>query len=202
MKFEVKNYEALPKQNISKKTKIITIVILVSILMLIVIKIAAPFFILPSEIRELNKHINLPYKFGTSIEEFDIKTNEWKQYNRYNRITYYNDEDNFGFSGFPDLSCAYKFTKYATSKPGFSVFGIHIGDEVSEADKILKDYGYKLEEDDYRFALYKRGRVDITIGIKKVEPEIKTEYSLPNEIVDVISIMLHHTDWLLNGYYK
>lgn len=118
---------------------------LVSILMLIVIKIAAPFFILPSEIRELNKHINLPYKFGTPIEEFDLKNYECEK-NRYNEISYYNDKDNFGFSGFPDLSCTYKLTHYGTSKLEFFIFGFQIGDEIREVDKILKKYDYDLKK--------------------------------------------------------
>lgn len=40
--------------------------------------------------------------------------------------------------------------------------------------------------------LYRKGRIAINIGIKKIE--IGTVYPLTQEVVDVISIMLDNTD--------
>lgn len=189
----IKNY----KIAIKKKIKI---VICLAIMVIILIKFASPFFVLPNEIRELNSNSNLPYKFAAPLEEYYFEHNEWKRDVEYQSIYYSNQAgDYLLFKGFPDLSNSYKFSYYHTKSPKISVLGIQIGDNIDEAEYILLNYDYKkLKSDDYS---YKKGRITIRIKIQ-LNPSKNNIVDPVRNSVDEISISLYSTDWLHKGYYK
>lgn len=94
--------------------KRIILVVLVMILY-IIYKITSPYIATPSEIKELNKNIDLPYNFAEEVSEEDfilLEKQGWvRSYIVYTGIAYTNDKDDLIiFSGYPDLSNRYKFT--------------------------------------------------------------------------------------------
>ena len=198
---EVDENVILKNKNLKSRKRRIKFGIFLTLLIITVVKIMLPFFILPNEIRELNKNSNLPYKLGASLEEYNLENEELECYESYNKINYYNDNDFLVFSGFPDLSCPNKLIYYATSRPEIDIFGVKIGNTMEETDRTFKKNHYKVEDKDHRYAIYKKGRIKITVSIKQVQystdiVEVLCEY------VDAIAIDLHYTDWLHKGYYK
>lgn len=107
--------------------------------------------------------------------------------------------DQLVFKGFPDLSSDYKLVYYRTFTSDLSVFGISKGDKLSDLNNILSDYGY-ISIMDNKLIHFKKGRVTITVDIKKINTDTS-----PNDIVDIIDgfyIDLYCTDWLGKGRYK
>ena len=199
---EVDENVILKNKNLKSRKRRIKFGIFLTLLIITVVKIMLPFFILPNEIRELNKNSNLPYKLATPLEEYCFEIGEWECYKQYNNIiSFYNDNNYLTFNGFPDMACSYKLTYYATSRPEINIFGVKVGNTLEETDRILKKNHYKLEYKEYSYATYKKGRIKIDIGIKQVQYSTDTE-ELLYEYVDSISIYLHYTDWLHKGYYK
>ncbi|ROR25329.1 hypothetical protein EDD66_11191 [Mobilisporobacter senegalensis] len=164
-------------------------------------KIISPFYIIPSEIKELNENINIPFKFATPLEEYDFEEGEWERIEDYCKIFYSGSKgDYLRFNGYPDLSSTYKFTGIITDNPEVSFFGIHIGDEMAIAKDILKKYGYKCYNDDMSYEYYKGG-IEFNVGVKRIFYGTDTEEYV-DETVENISIQIDSTDWLRKGYYK
>jgi hypothetical protein len=179
-------------ENVKKKKKIRTKIICGIIVLLIISIIyneVLPFFISPREIQELNKNINLPFKFGEPLEKYNFAGKEWNESEGPYGIYYTNiNGDYYGFEGFPDLSQPYKLTYCETSNKKYRLFGIQIGDSIEIADDQLKKYGYKYNKS---YEEYRKGRIKILIA----------EEETTNQVNGIV-IILDSTDWLRKGYYK
>lgn len=177
-----------------KKRKKIKKTIFVTIIILVIYYNFAPFFFLPSEIKELNNNINIPVKFGEKLNPEDFKDN-WEVADGQNAIYYNNDlGDCFKFQGFPDLSSKFKLAYLTTNNPNIMLFGFKIGDSISSIESVLINNGYKVEYRSSYTADYRKGRVHIWISINNVESG--------TEIIEALNINLHSTDWLRIGNYK
>jgi hypothetical protein len=189
------------KRGVKKKTKII-LVILFLILIKIIYDIISPFYITPSEIKELNKNIDLPYEFGKPLKDYKFN-NELTVDDAEMSLSFETEEgDYIWFSKYPDYSCSYKFTTFNTSNSQISFFGITVGDSMEKANNVLDKNGYKLEDIDFDTAEYTNGRVEISIDIKLLDnSNCKNEY-IKNGIVRCYSINIYSTDWFHKGNYK
>ncbi|ROR25331.1 hypothetical protein EDD66_11193 [Mobilisporobacter senegalensis] len=183
-----------------KKTKIILGILLVFIIYNLY-KIISPFYIIPSEIKELNEHINLTYKFATSIEEYNLDEKEWKNSEGYGVSFMRGEDEYFGFEGFPDLSSSLKFTSFWSTDSDTSIFGGKIGDDLDDLEKSLYKYGYEQVERTSGDVVYNKGRIKIIIDVESIHSGDDTKETV-EETIQGISIYLKSTDWLHKGYYK
>ncbi len=159
--------------------KRIILVVLV-IILYIIYKITLPYIATPSEIKDLNKNIDLPYNFAEEVSEEDfilLEKQGWvRSYIVYTGIAYTNDKDDLIiFSGYPDLSNRYKFTLFRTKVEGFSVFDISAGGNIDKVKINLKKKGYR-EKHIYGDYVFTKGKVVITL-IPDIENEI-IEYNI------------------------
>jgi len=177
--------------NKKRKGKRIILGALVMILY-ITYKIGSPYIVTPSEIKELNKNINLPFNFGEEVSEEELKENGWRfEGDEYNEICYMNEYDDvLLLNGFPDLSREDKLVTFITEDEKIKVFGIGINDNVKDAREILKKFRYKEKSyrDSYRFT---KGKVEIWITFHLIE-----------QSVEGVQVKLLSTDWFHKGYYK
>lgn len=157
--------------------------------------IISPFFILPQEIRELNDNINLPFKFGDSMNNFDLSDYEqdWENYSY--QLNHKMDNFIIRFEGFPDASNEYKLVSYATSENKFSLFNMHIGEPIKSFDKKIKKKGYKITDISEDSVTYRKGRIIIYIDIDT------NDYKM-NGHVSRIYIYINNTDWLHKVSFK
>jgi len=155
-------------------------------------KIGSPYIVIPSEIKELNKNINLPFNFGEEVSEEELKENGWSYKRTEYYITSYMNEydDVLLLNGFPDLADSDKFATYTIRSEQIRVFDIGINDNIEDARKILKKFGYN--EDFHGDAYcYTKGKVKIWVDFSTVE-----------KTIGAIQIQLLSTDWFHNGNYK
>jgi hypothetical protein len=172
------------KKKKNKKVKIVWGIVILLLLSIIYNEIL-PFFILPREIQELNKNINLPFKFAEPAEHYDFTDSKWKKSDDLLGFSYMKDNNEcFSFQGYPDLSSTYKFTTCWTNKSEMTVFGFHVGDSIDKAEQNLKKNGYKWDSSGF----YINGRVKISLE--------------DNGKITHIYIALVSTDWFHKGYYK
>jgi hypothetical protein len=149
------------------------------------------FFILPSEVRELNRNIDLPFDFAVPLSQCDFTGGGWKKEQIYNGVLYKKtDSEYFEFRGFPDVSSTYKLIAYWTDNSKTLVFGFRVGDSMGKVKKILKKHGYK-QNNQFDYPGYHKGRVKIGIEEDTICKTVKE-----------IDITLYTTDWLHKGYYK
>ncbi len=148
-----------------------------------IIKIVLFFTVIPKEIKELNRNIDLPYQFATPLSDYDLAS---VKLIRGGGCVYFIDElgDSYEFSGYPDVSNKDRFIGYRTTNPAKNVFGISVGDNIHEAKHILRDYGYKgkIEYESDRI-YYVKGKVIIYID--------------GDETVESIQIDIKNTNWLM-----
>ncbi|GAA4294566.1 hypothetical protein GCM10023142_31780 [Anaerocolumna aminovalerica] len=100
------------------------------------------------------------------------------------------------FEGYPDLSNSYKLTYLGIDNPEFSLFGIHVGDNMAFADSIMKENGYKRERSKWYYN-YNKGKIDISFGVDRTEREDGVEETLTG-----FAISIRSSDWFRKGYYK
>ncbi|BCJ94385.1 hypothetical protein acsn021_19540 [Anaerocolumna cellulosilytica] len=175
-----------------KRKFLIGAIILFSLL--IVYLISYKYMIVPYQIKELNDNMvinGIPYKIGDKMDNLDLdilRHNGWEEITTDdNSILYHNDAiGSVNFDGFPDLSDDFKFILFRSWKDNFSIFGIEVGSNVSEAQTILKKRGYKEEYD----TTFVKGRISI---------------SFPSENdgkIAMLEIFLRSSDWFYKGNYK
>ncbi|BCJ94391.1 hypothetical protein acsn021_19600 [Anaerocolumna cellulosilytica] len=175
-----------------KRKFLIGAIILFSLL--IVYLISYKYLIVPYQIKELNDNMvidGIPYKIGDKMDNLDLsilQDNGWEEDATDDKsISYYNE--NLGviiFNGFPDFSDEYKFILFRTRNYNFSVFGIKVGGSASNAQEILKKWGYN-EKDD---TTYVKGR--IIVGF---------HYDTGGKIIE-LDVFLKSSDWFRKGNYK
>jgi len=171
------------KRKIRTRTKVI-----IGVILFLFFKIVSPYFITPREIKELNNNMNFPYKFISPLEEFD--EDGWEKESREYGVQYVDLQGNYiTFDGYPDLANSHKLTCLSTDNPEFVLFGIHIGDNITIVERIMKENGYKkADKDDYE---YFKGKVSISLGVNGV-----------NKTLTGFVISIRTSDWFRKGYYK
>ena len=149
----------------------------------------------PREIKELNNNMNFPYKFISPLEEFD--EDGWEKVTRVYGVKYVDLQGNYIiFDGYPDLANSHKLTYLSTHNPEFVLFGIHIGDNMTIVDRIMKENGYRRKQTDDDYEYYK-GKIDISFRLDRMDTG--------NGIMKTIKafrISIRSTDWFHKGYYK
>jgi hypothetical protein len=174
---------------LNNKKKIFNIVIVSSILVLvlfIILKIILFFTVLPKEIRELNRNIELPYKFASPMSEYNLDTD--KIIHGGGCYALYDSSGNlYIFGGYPDVSSEYKFAEFRTTITDIKLYGFSVGDDLDKAKKELKNHGYK-EKIKYGglYIYYVKGRVKIEIG--------------GSETVNSLQVSLISSNWLMKQF--
>lgn len=172
---------------VKKKTliKIVYIGCLVFILY-IIIKIVMFFTVLPGEVKELNNNIDLMYKFGSPMSEYNL---DKSQLIRGGGCYYIDNEDGdyYEFSGYPDVSNKYRFTCFRTTKSAVSVFGVNVGTDINDAMHKLLEHGYEKKLELYfSDSYFIKGKVKIYINGSKT--------------VESIQVELTNTNWLMKQF--
>nr|WP_294492316.1 hypothetical protein [uncultured Anaerosporobacter sp.] len=198
---EVKRKEK-NKNRLRKLGSIIGITLLILFAGIIIYEFIWPHFVTPFAIKDLNENIELPYEFGVAASEYDIDE-KWIDRRDEIRFFFNSDEgDVFGFSGFPDYSCSFKFTYYYTDNSKTSLFGFKVGDSLEKADEQLRKHKYKRTRIDSYYSIYERGRIEIYIYFKLSDNSYTTGEYIKNEEVIKYWIEISSTDKQHKGYYK
>ena len=198
---EVKRKEK-SKNRLRKLGSIVGVILLILLGGAIIYEFIWPHFVTPYAINDLNENIELPYEFGVAASEYNI---DEKWIDRRDEIGFFFDsdeEDVFGFSGFPDYSCSFKFTYYYTDNSKTSLFGFKVGDSLEKADEQLRKHKYKRTRSESSWSIYERGRIEIYVYFKLSDNSYTTSKYIKNVEVIKYSIEISSTDKQHKGYYK
>ena len=196
---EVKRKEK-NKNRLRKLGSIIGILLLILFAGIIIYEFIWPHFVTPYAIKDLNENIELPYEFGVAASEYDI---DEKWIDRRDEIGFFFESDEgdvFGFSGFPDNSCSFKFTYYYTDNSKTSLFGFKVGDSLEKADEQLRKHKYKRTRSESSWSTYEKGRIEIYVFFKSSD-NTTSEYIKNVEVIKYW-IEISSTDKQHKGYYK
>nr|WP_308742950.1 hypothetical protein [uncultured Anaerocolumna sp.] len=178
-------------RKIRTRTKVI-----LGVILFLFFKIVSPYFITPREIKELNNNMNFPYKFISPLEEFD--EDGWEKESREYGVQYVDLQGNYiTFDGYPDLANSHKLTCLSTDNSEFVLFGIHIGDNMTIVDRIMKENGYKREKTYGDHYMYYKGKIYISLSTNRIEREVGVVETLRAFVISIRS-----SDWFHKGYYK
>jgi hypothetical protein len=172
---------------IKKRTlKIAVFMGILFFILYIIIKIVMFFTVLPGEVKELNNNIDLMYKFGSPMSEYNL---DKSQLTRGGGGYYIDNEDGdyYEFSGYPDVSNEYKFTCFRTTNSAVSVFGVNVGNDIYDVMRKLYGYGYEKKVELYfSDSYFIKGKVRIRIN--------------GSETVESIQVELINTNWLMKQF--
>ena len=198
---EVKRKEK-NKNRLRKLGSIIGITLMILFAGIIIYEFIWPHFVTPFAIKDLNENIELPYEFGVAASEYDI--DEGKS-DRSDDVSYYiesGDRETYGFSGYPDYACTYRFTYFDSSNPKTTLFGFKVGDSMEKADKQLRKHKYTRGIIDESGCIYYRGKIEIYIDIFLIDNSYNVKDYIKNGEVISYSIEIRSTDKQRKGNYK